>query len=219
MLHRVPGRYLIRANFWPAADDPTLLASGSEHNFYHQPHDHNFDFLTVGYAGPGYRSRWYECDPPIRDGHIGATVHLVPVEEGQLTPGRILHYRAHRDVHDQLPPEALSISINIIPERPDIVWKDQYFFDVTASRISGLPTIAANEVLLRLAAVLAPEEGRDMAHDMALCHPSHRVRWTAWRALIGSAETPADRQQLIEQAAASGCASIAAGAARLLGRA
>lgn len=216
LLHRVPGHYLIRANFWPAGDDPTLRASGSDHYFYHQPHDHNFDFLTIGYAGPGYRSRWYERDPAMRQGYIGAPAVLTPVEEGQLSPGRILHYRAHRDVHDQLPPDALSISINIIPERPDIAWHDQYFFDVAGGRISGLPTLASSEILLRIAAVLAPEHGHDLAHDVAVRHPSHRMRWSAWRALIGSAGNADERQRLIGQAAASSCASVAAGAAQLL---
>ena len=125
MLHRVPGRHFVRCNFWPAADDPVVQASGERHFVYHLPHDHNFDFLTIGHIGPGYRSDWYDYDGAAVAGYPGEPAGLRLVERGQLHEGRMLHYRAHRDVHTQFAPDALSISINIVPERPAAQWFDR----------------------------------------------------------------------------------------------
>lgn len=199
MLHRVVGRYFVRANFWPSLDDPVVQASGTEHYFYHVPHDHNFDFVTVGYSGPGYRSRWFEYDHAAVSGYVGERAGLRPVEQGALTQGRLLHYRAHVDVHDQIPPQALSISINIVPESTMAVWRNQYFFDVDADCITGLPTISQAEVALRIAAAFS-DNGRDVVEQMALHHPADRVRWRAWRAMIGS-ERSASARRMHAQAA------------------
>ena len=49
MLRPPNGRYVLRANFWPARDDAVVRASGTAPFFYDLPHDHNFSFLTVGY--------------------------------------------------------------------------------------------------------------------------------------------------------------------------
>ncbi|MFM6853928.1 MAG: hypothetical protein ACKOUM_07585 [Sphingopyxis sp.] len=94
MLHRVPGRYFVRANFWPALDDPIVQASGPDHYFYDVPHDHNFDFLTIGHSGPGYGSRWYQREPGGLAGYPGEPARLVAGETGALSTGRIMHYRA-----------------------------------------------------------------------------------------------------------------------------
>ncbi|WP_423606101.1 hypothetical protein [Sphingomonas sp. MS122] len=40
------GRYVIRANFWPAAQDAVVQASGTAPFFYGLPHDHNFPLET-----------------------------------------------------------------------------------------------------------------------------------------------------------------------------
>lgn len=203
MLHRQPGRYFIRVNFWPAADDPVLLASGANHYAYHEPHDHNFSFVTLGYHGPGYRSRWFTYDNGGVAGYAGEQVALHPAEEGGLTPGRILHYRRSIDVHEQLPPDAMSVSINVVAEDASTPWRDQYFFDLGAGRIAALPTITQGEIALRMAAILG-DDGRDLAHNFARHHPSHRMRWQAWRALAAQA-TAVERVALFE--AASGDSS------------
>lgn len=184
MLHRRIGRYFVRANFWPALDDPVVRASGPQHYFYHVPHDHNFDFLTVGHAGPGYGSRWFTYENAEISGYPGEPARLRMVEHGSLSPGRMLHYRAHVDVHDQLPPPALSVSLNIIPESPATVWHDQYMFDFDRDCIRSVPTLGQGEIALRIAAGLS-EDGLDLAHQFARHHPSDRVRWHAWRAIAG----------------------------------
>ena len=42
MLPHLPGNFFVRANFWPAIDDPVLQVSGAHQYFYGVPHDHNF---------------------------------------------------------------------------------------------------------------------------------------------------------------------------------
>lgn len=199
MLARRERRWFIRANFWPAADDPVLRASGPEHYFYHVPHDHNFDFVTVGYWGPGYRSNWYERDAVAGVGVPGEAAGLRLVEQGQLGQGRLMHYRAHRDVHDQLPPEVLSISLNIVPDQPDTMWRDQYLFDTTADRITGVPTLSQGEIMLRIAVVMGEGDGLDLAHHLARHHPCERARWSAWQAIAGT-EAASGRRALYERA-------------------
>lgn len=200
MLHRSPRRHFIRANLWPAADDPVVRASGLSHYFYHVPHDHNFPFLTVGYSGPGYRSRWYEMDYAKVAGFEGEQAGLTLVEDGHLFPGRVLHYRAHRDVHDQHPPDALSVSISIIPESPRAMWQDQYQFDARTMALSAVPTCSQGEVLLRIAVACGDGDGLDIAHEFARKHASHRARWNGWVALLGATNGVAARQALMERA-------------------
>lgn len=214
VLDRVAGSHFIRANFWPSRDDPVLLASGEGHYAYHLAHDHNFDFLTLGYWGPGYRSRWYEYDYAQISGYCGEAAGLSLIEEGLLSPGRMLHYRAHRDVHEQLVPDALSISINIVPESPTSLWRDQYHFDLARGCVASIATISQNEILLRIAAALS-DNGLDLADDYARHHPSERVRWQAWRALIGRCATVAQRTSLLE-VAASDTSSLVRGQANIL---
>lgn len=215
MLHRQPGRYFIRVNFWPAADDPVLLASGASHYAYHEPHDHNFDFVTLGYHGPGYRSRWFTYENDDVAGYAGEQVALHPAEEGWLSAGRILHYRRSIDVHEQLPPDAMSVSINVVTEDASTPWRDQYFFDLGAERIAALPTITQGEIALRMAAILG-EDGRDLAQDFARHHPSHRMRWQAWRALGAQAGT-AERVALFERASGDPSPLVRGAAAAMLG--
>lgn len=200
MLHRQPRRHFIRANLWPSADDAVVRASGLSHYFYHVPHDHNFPFVTVGYAGPGYRSRWFEADYDAIAGYEGEQVPLKLVEEGCLSPGRILHYRAHRDVHDQHPPDALSISINIIPESACAVWRDQYLFDADISGLRAVQTCSQGEILLRIAVACGDDDGLDLAHEFARKHASHRARWNGWVALMGAAQGDEARAIMMERA-------------------
>ena len=129
MLHRASEKYFIRANFWPSERDSVFKASGTSPFFYHVPHDHNFSFLTVGYLGPGYWSEYYEYDYDKVVGLPGEKVDLRFIEKSRLEPGKVMLYRAHRDVHDQLPADDMSISINIMEASPALPFLSQYRFD------------------------------------------------------------------------------------------
>ena len=138
MLHRASEKYFIRANFWPSPRDSVFKASGPSPFFYHVPHDHNFSFLTVGYLGPGYWSDYYEYDHGDVVGLPGEKVDLRFIEKSRLEPGKVMLYRAHKDVHDQLPADELSISLNIMEASPSYPLS-QYRFDVEEEHDRGHP--------------------------------------------------------------------------------
>lgn len=110
--------FFLRANVWPSERDHAFRTSGARSFVYGIPHDHNFDFLTVGYFGPGYRSDYYEYDYEAVAGRHGERAGLHFVERSALSPGKLMHYRAHRDVHRQLPPESLPSRSTSLPRIP-----------------------------------------------------------------------------------------------------
>ncbi|MBX9797030.1 transposase [Sphingomonas sp.] len=186
MLLKPPGgRYVLRANFWPAAGDPAFAASGPAAFFYGMPHDHNFPFLTCGYWGPGYWSDYYEYDAAALAGYPGEPAGLRFVGRARLEPGQLMLYRARRDVHAQLPPDAFSVSINILASDPAQPWRDQYRLDIAGNRIAAGLTTTPSEVLVALAVHL-DSRGVTLAEQLARDHPSPRLRMTAVTALAGA---------------------------------
>lgn len=197
LLHRSARGFYLRANLWPAARDAAYAASGPAAFAYDLPHDHNFNFLTTGYSGPGYVSDYYDYDPEAVDGRLGEPLKLRFVERSQLGEGRMMLYRAHRDIHSQLPPESLSVSLNIMDEGEHIPWRDQYIVDLEHGTIARRPTLTPGEMLLRCAVHLTGN-GRDVAEHFAGAHPVPRVRANAIAALAAVAEG-ADRAAAFER--------------------
>lgn len=187
LLHRSPRGFYIRANLWPAATDAVYAASGAAAFSYGVPHDHNFSFLTTGYFGPGYVSDYYEVDPEAIDGRRGEALTLKFIERSALSEGRMLLYRAHRDIHCQLPPATLSVSLNIMDEGEHVPWRDQYIVDLENHSIARRPTLTSSEMLLRCAVHLS-DEAKDIADQFAKNHPVPRVRAGAIAALAAVAE-------------------------------
>lgn len=171
--------YFIRANIWPARGDPAYRSSGAASFVYGLPHDHNFDFLTVGYFGPGYVSDYWEYDYASVRGDVGEPVDLRFVERSALGEGRVLHYRGHRDVHCQHPPASLSVSLNICAAFPAQGWFAQYRFDTESGRIAGVLNPSSNEVMLRAGVALGSEHAQALARDFAGAHPSAAMRRVA----------------------------------------
>src|SRR3954471_22335190 len=101
LLHGGASKFALRANFWPSREDSVVVNSGTAPFFYDVAHDHNFSFLTVGYFGPGYWSDYYDYDYGEVTGFIGERAPLRFVERSSLSPGKVLLYRRHRDVHCQ----------------------------------------------------------------------------------------------------------------------
>jgi hypothetical protein len=187
LLHRSGRRFFLRANLWPAARDFAYAASGPAAFSYEVPHDHNFSFLTVGHLGPGYVSDYYEYDAEAVDGHIGEPLNLTFTERSSLSEGKMMLYRAHRDIHSQLPPDSLSISLNIMEEGEAVPWRDQYIVDLKRGTIAKRPTLTPAEMLMRCA-VHFGEEGIDLADQFARTHPVPRVRANAIAALAAVAQ-------------------------------
>jgi len=191
MLHRASEKYFIRANFWPSERDSVFKNSGTSPFFYHVPHDHNFSFLTVGYLGSGYWSEYYEYDFAAVRGVPGEKVDLRFIEKSRLEPGKVMLYRAHRDVHNQLPADDMSVSINIMHAAPSLPFLNQYRFDVKTCEIAGILNKSSTEALLALAAHHGNENGRDLVENFAARHPCERIRFSALRELA-SAESDVD---------------------------
>ncbi|MEP9358626.1 transposase [Sphingomonas sp. KR3-1] len=191
------GRFVLRANFWPARHDSLTRASGPAAFFYDLPHDHNFPFLTWGYRGPGYWSDDYEYDVAPLAGLPGEHAGLRFVERTRLDPGKLMLYRMRRDVHVQLPPDSMSVSLNILGSDPAQPWLDQYRFDIASGTIAAGLTVTAAEALVALAVHLG--DGIDLAEDFARRHPCARMRVTALDALASA--LPDEAPMLLARAA------------------
>ena len=176
------GEWFLRANIWPSERDTCLKSSGAAHFVYGAPHDHNFDFLTVGYFGPSYVSDYYEFDYERVTGWRGEAAELRFVERSALSEGKTLLYRAHRDVHSQLPPETMSVSLNILRIDPAQAWRDQYGFDLEHGTVSHVLNPTSSEAFLRCAVGLGGEEARDLAEYFGRHHPSDRMRLASFEA-------------------------------------
>lgn len=205
MLAPPNGQFFIRANIWPALDDHMVRASGGAAFVLGLPHDHNFNFLTLGYFGPGYWSDYYEYDYGEVIGYRGEPVpSLRFIERSRLEPGKLMLYRAHLDVHAQLPADSLSVSLNILQTTGAQGWLDQYRFDLERREIGAIVSPGSTEALLKVAVGLGSAEALDLADRFARTHPSDRLRLAAWDALAMRETDPAVRDALWRQAEQGG---------------
>lgn len=201
LLHKTPS-FVLRANFWPAEEDSAIVNGDRGQFFYDLPHDHNFSFVTAGYHGPGYWSDYYEYDFDRVTGHPGEKVDLRFVERSRLEEGKVMLYRKHLDVHCQRPPDALSVSLNIVALSPATDFLDQYRFDLGRSEVAGIVNHSALETLIRLAAHCGGDNGRDLVEECAARHPSGRVRFAALQAKASLLPDPDSRIALFDDVAA-----------------
>ena len=125
------------------------------------------------------------------------------VEKSRLEPGKVMLYRAHRDVHNQLPADETSISINILGASPTGPFRDQYRFDVERGCIDGILNRLALEPLIALAAHYGGEAGGELIERFAERHPSDRDRFMAVKARAALAGGLDERIVVYEQAAAT----------------
>ena len=213
MLSPLGAEFFLRANIWPSRDEHLLRASGGGAFAYELPHDHDFDFLTYGYFGPGYWSDYWEYNYEAVAGAVGEAAGLRFMGRSRLEPGRLMHYRAHRDVHSQLPPDSLSVSLNVMHASGAQGWLDQYRYDVEQGTIACVVGTPASRVFLRIAVGLGVDEALDLAESYARSHPSERMRLTALEAQAGVLDQ-ADRDDLWRRAENSGSRLVALEAKR-----
>lgn len=203
------GPCFLRANIWPGKDDYLLKASGRSPFLYDLPHDHNFHFLTLGYFGPGYWSDYYEYEFDSVCGYAGEPVALKPMGRERLEEGKLMLYRAHKDVHLQLPADALSVSVNVMHADSAMGWLDQYRFDVDKGAVGGILSHGSTDTFLKTAVALGTDEALDLAETFARSHPSDRLRVAAWDALASVTTDPASRDALWARAEAGGRRMVA----------
>lgn len=212
VLSRPRGGCFLRANIWPSERDACFQSSGAKTFVYGLPHDHNFSFLTVGYVGPGYASDYFEYDYEAAAGYAGEKPGLRFVGHSALNEGKLMLYRAHRDIHAQLPAESLSVSLNILRIHPAEGWFDQYGFDLESGAITGVINPTATETFLRCAVGLGGAQALDLAENFGRHHPSDRLRLASYEAralLLDGHEADA----LWREAEASGSRMVASEAA------
>jgi hypothetical protein len=210
MLAPPGGHFFIRANIWPSASDHMVRASGGDAFVLGMAHDHNFNFLTLGYFGPGYWSDYYEYDYGAVAGYHGEPVpSLKFVERSRLEEGKIMLYRAHRDVHAQGAADSLSVSLNIMQTTGAQGWLDQYSFDLERGEINGIISPGPSEAFLKVAVGLGSAEALDLAHRFARQHPSDRLRLAAWDALAAREIESEARDALWREAEGAGSRLVA----------
>jgi hypothetical protein len=178
--------FFMRACFWPADADHVVRVSGTDPFFYHKPHDHNFNFLTVGYHGSGYWSDYYDYEYEDCVGFRGEDARIKFVERSQVSKGKVMLYRAFRDIHNQLPADEFSVTINIMENSIRAGILDQYAFDVESGRLTGLINRMSSTALFPTVAALGDDEGIDLLQTIAEKHPLDRVRLSAYGALASS---------------------------------
>lgn len=180
--------FFLRGNIWSAISKNNTVQALEERVFtYNIAHDHNFYFMTVGYHGPGYTTRIYEYDHALTAGYIGERVDLKFLEETTLPVGKVMLYRPGKDVHLQLPPEEMSISLNLMIADSADQSREQYFFDVDSKKIVGYPFSAAvfrRSSLIQLAGHFADDRTIELLMDIALNQPGARNRVTAIDSLL-----------------------------------
>ena len=128
--------FYLRVNAWPKIKS----SNGWENNLYRtlQAHDHNFDFLTVGYLGEGYETEIWEYDYEKVGGYEGEKVDLKYLETTKLPKGKVMIYRASKDVHAQFPAEEYSVSINIMPNNKKVLKREQFWFTLDKKEIKSV---------------------------------------------------------------------------------
>ena len=187
-----PTEYTVmRANIWASESDEDYRRSPNAF-IYGVPHDHNFNFLTVGYWGPGYKSRYYEYDYEEVEGYTGEKVGIREVSFKSLKPDTVMLYRAHVDIHSQYAPESLSISLNVMDSAPQHHFKDQYMFDAAAENISVVLSSRCSPNLFEVAASFGDPEIQEALVFISRRHESDYARACALRSAL-RAEKDEDR--------------------------
>jgi len=199
----------LRANIWPSSNDTMVRASGKDTFGLELLHDHSFHFLTLGYFGPGYWSDFYEADYESIAGYVGEKVALRPMGRQRLEEGMIQLYRAHIDVHAQLPADSLSVSVNVMHTSGAQNWLDQYCYDAETGCIAAILNPHASEAFLRIAVGLGHPDAIDLAHRFGATHPSDRMRIHAFDALASVTPDVAERDALWARAEALGSRQLA----------
>lgn len=193
--------FILRGNLWFAAKFENENRSMEDAVYsYENCHDHNFDFLTIGYSGPGYKTDLFRYEVDDVFGLTNEAVGLHPEGSAILGPSKVLYFARSRDVHTQLYPEEMSISINLlIQDREYIASSAQYEFDVARGTISQ--TIYSSSMHGVSLAYLAGKFGATEAAERLFSHfensPMWQQRHAAGRAMHIAGGLPADHADAI----------------------
>jgi hypothetical protein len=161
--------FMIRAVVWDQNSDDHAL-----------DHNHNFDFLTLGYYGPGYCQNIFEFD-----GHQelfpGKPVAIEHVGQDTLAQGQIRYFDSKRIIHSFPRKNAFSISINVIHknEKPE----EQYSFDVQRGLVTAVLDPHFDKILVEMLGQIADERDMSWLQNLAQQLPTPYSRLSAIDAL------------------------------------
>lgn len=180
------GVLAVRANLWPLLpNDPRRRAILADALSYFDYHDHNFSFITANIFGPGYETELYRYDRARMVGYVGEKVDLAYLGRHRLDHGTVLFYEECADVHVQLPPTALSASLNLMLVKPESPLMNQHYFDIDKGEISGYVGATSDKRVnaLHFARHFHDEETADLLVRVLETHPCSRTRVEAGRIL------------------------------------
>jgi hypothetical protein len=197
-------RFFLRANFWPATTDDADRNTGASAFLYGSVHDHNFNFLTSGYAASGYESDFYTYEHHEVYGYPGEHVPYRFVKRRLLGLGDIFLYRSHLDIHRQLPPQRMSISLNILDQTPQVFMREQYIFDHDTQTISNVVNRRCPPAFFEAAAQLLGDRALEPLLAISKDHDSEFVRAHALRAAHLAASDKTKTADLLSVALQSG---------------
>jgi hypothetical protein len=179
-------KFVVRANVWVKPRDYGAGLDWESRAFiYGAPHNHNFDFLTVGYFGSGYWTEIFELEADI-EGYAGEPAQLKFLERTSLPQGKVMFFRKFKDVHIQLPPEdEISVSLNLMVTDVAVFKREQYEFDVELNRVVGAVNRAAlaQRTMFTLARLIGDDQSLGLCQHVAERHANPRTRLLAWDAV------------------------------------
>lgn len=178
--------FYVRTNIWLPLEGVGVQTEFQKSLYsYDLAHDHNFNFVTVGYFGPGYETDLFEYDYHRVQGYEGEVVELEEKGRHQLVPGRVMVYRAGKDIHIQRTPEQLSVSLNLMCRARETRYSQQYIFDVNEKKIvRGAGDLASSRLfLIDLMRHLHNDQTIDILTDFVTSHACPRSRAYALRVL------------------------------------
>ena len=180
--------FYIRGNIWATVSTKSQLKALEERVFsYNIAHDHDFRFMTVGYFGAGYETHIYENESSALQGYIGEHVPMRLLEKTTLPFGKVMLYRPYQDIHIQIPPTELSISLNLMVRDKIPNGREQYFYDVDKQILVGYPYHAGSFnrcSLIQMASYVGNSNTVEMLIDIARSDPLPRSRVTALEGLL-----------------------------------
>ena len=191
LLH--PGEYYtLRLMLW-APSEKKVLAPLS----YGFVHDHDFDLMSAGVYGPGYRTSLYQFDYDEPAHQHQGLARLNYQGEAGLKEGETIYYFASKDVHRQYSPVSLSVSVslNLLIRKPDAGIR-QTVFDLSGppengivlgrARYNSQDKLNSQKSILAVLARLENARSRDIILQIARSHDSEEVRALAWASLLNS---------------------------------
>ncbi|EMR0463519.1 hypothetical protein [Stenotrophomonas maltophilia] len=172
--------FTLRAVLW----EPPRGVAGEEMFLYEMPHDHDFSFFTLGYFGPGYETEVRSYDQGSVVGLVGENVYPLQGERFTLKERRVVLYEGGRDIHNQYPPEALSISFNVIQDISAFgIKRRQYEFDEEFSEIKRVLNVNPIPLFVRAACAVGGE-AVNYVEEVARFAPTEYARAAALKALV-----------------------------------